>query len=398
MTVLKSDLAMGTPSGAGAQILVLVHDPVCSAQLETALTSHGYVVTCLSAAGDALPDIDYGSYHCVFLDQHFGELDCVSLVSEIRRYHSLEKLPVVFIADGDSYVCCSEVLRAGANIELCVPWDENMLLAKLDVQLRISQAYRQLETNLLDNMRRNAELVADLNLGQQVQESFLPPSQLRTDNFMLEARLYAGGDLSGDYFDYALLSQQRLIIFLADVSGHGIASALLANRLKAFFDENTRTAHRPRLFLERLNKVILDLGDHYHIATAVCVHIDIAETVLTYASAGHRTMYLLDGDQGYAELPTTGPALGMFKEFEINEIHRSFMPGCNRLVTYTDGLVEFKMPDDAWITEERFRDEVMLPNAQMKLDAYVMKLLESSRSMTGKKEWDDDVSLLAVDF
>jgi len=74
------------------------------------------------------------------------------------------------------------------------------------------------------------------------------------------------------------------------------------------------------------------------------------------------------------------------------------MPGRNRLVAYTDGLVEFKLADDKWITEERFRDEVMLPNSDLRLAAYVTELLESSRRLTGGAKWEDDVSLLVADF
>lgn len=383
----------------GRRVLILANDKSEKQALIGLLQGEGYHVVCATPEDTFPPKISNTDYDCVLVDDSFGKMDCAALVNHIRSEHPLELLPVLLATEPAADSACTAALKAGLTAALPPAGDEQALLAGLDVQLKIAQAYRDLQQDLENNLRQQAQLQADLALGQQVQQSFLPPSQLRTEYFSLEARLFAGGDLSGDYFDYALLTPERLVIFLADVSGHGIASALLANRLKAFFDENARSAHRPRLFMERLNRIILDLGDHFHIATAVCVHIDIAETVITYASGGHRTMYWLDTDDGsFTELPTTGPALGMFKEFEINEVNRGFMPGRNRLVAYTDGLVEFKLADDKWITEEKFRDEVMLPNVELRLPAYVTELLESSRKLTGNTSWDDDVSLLVVDF
>lgn len=383
----------------GRRVLILANDKGEKQALVGLLQGEGYRVDCRSPEDAFPPVIPNADYDCVLVEDSFGDMDCAALADYIRKQHPLELLPVLLLSQQAAAGGCAEALKAGVTAALAASEDNQALVAGIEVQLQISQAYRELKHQLESNLRQQAQLQADLALGQQVQQSFLPPSQLRTEYFSLEARLFAGGDLSGDYFDYALLTPERLVVFLADVSGHGIASALLANRLKAFFDENARSAHRPRLFMERLNRIILDLGDHFHIATAVCVHIDIAESVITYASGGHRTMYWLDTDDGsYTELPTTGPALGMFKEFEINEVNRGFMPGRNRLVAYTDGLVEFKLANDKWITEEKFRDEVMLPNVELRLASYVTELLESSRKLTGNTSWDDDVSLLVVDF
>jgi sigma-B regulation protein RsbU (phosphoserine phosphatase) len=273
------------------------------------------------------------------------------------------------------------------------------LLTRLDVLIKLWRAQMELKEQFAINQNLLIRLKTDLALGQQVQKSFLPPYQMRTTNFDLEAGFIPSGDLSGDYFDYRLITPERLTIFLADVSGHGVASALLASRLKAFFDENFRRAHRPRLFLEQLNRVLIDLGDHYHIATAVCVYVDVMDTVVTYASSGHRSIYLLDTETGgHILLPATGPALGMFDEFEITEETHGFLPNRNRIVTYTDGLVEFKMDDGTWLTEEDFRDRFLLPGARDPLSKHVNDMLQGSQRLTGDGTWDDDVSLLAVDF
>jgi sigma-B regulation protein RsbU (phosphoserine phosphatase) len=378
-------------------ILLLVNEGSDEERLATCLRTQGYQLTIPSAGtlGKSTPEADVEAV--IFEAGYEGE-DPVQLVQRLRQEYRQGSVPLIALVDGNHMSSLPSLYEAGICCELRVPWGESELSAKLAARLRVARANRELEKELANVSAQHAQLKAEIELAQQVQESFLPPSQLRTENFSLEARLMPGEDLSGDYFDYSLLTPQRLVLFLADVSGHDIASALLANRLKSFFDDHMSNSQHPRLFMEKLNRAILDLGDHQHIATAVCVHISVAEPLVTFASAGHRTMYWLEENGRRIELPASGPALGMFSEFEITEVNRGFTPGCNRLVIYTDGLVEFKRNGDQWVTEEQFRDEVMLPNAGLPIDAYANRLISRSHELTGKQHWDDDVSLLVVDF
>jgi sigma-B regulation protein RsbU (phosphoserine phosphatase) len=290
-------------------------------------------------------------------------------------------------------------LDAGANLCLAKPVGESELLSNVAVQLRLWRLQAELRRQLEWNQALLSRLKVDLSLGQQVQQSFLPPSHLHTLNYHLDACLIPSGDLSGDYFDYRLVTPERLVLFLADVSGHGIASALLASRLKAFFDGHFFRAHHPQELLAQLNQVLIELGEHDHIATAMFVNIDVRDAVLTYASSGHRTLYWLDTETGdHHALPASGPALGMFTEYDIQQTRRSFLPGRNRLVAFTDGLVEFKLSDGSWHTEDQFCETVLFPAYTQPLEQYVQGLLDSSRERNQHQRWEDDVSLLVVDF
>ena len=382
-----------------ALILILDNNEFDRRILNEVLTAERYAVVAADPHNDVLQQLKESVPDCAFVSERVGNQDGVALIQQIRREPVLENVPVIYLTTMERPDKQIEALRAGANLYLVKPFDHAELLTQLDVQLRI----RRLQTELQEQLEINQDLLrqvqTDLALGQQVQQSFLPAKQLRTENFALEAQLIAGGDLSGDYFDYKLITPDQLVVFLADVSGHGVAAALLASRLKAFFDENLRLARRPRVYLEKLNNVLISLGEHFHIATAVFLNIDMVEMTVTCASAGHRTLYWLnlEADTHYP-LRATGPALGMFDDYDINETAQGFMPGRNRLVAYTDGLVEFKLPDGTWYTEDQFRDNILLPHATLPIAEYVSRLLIMSRELTGGSGWDDDVSLLVADF
>jgi sigma-B regulation protein RsbU (phosphoserine phosphatase) len=380
------------------RVALLIDDPLELERLTVTLRGASYDVCAFPSHIDAVPALGELAPDCIIVQAGRQE-DEVGLISAIRAGQGIDRAPVIALTSEASQDGGVRALRAGADLCLAAPCQDTELLTNIDAQLRLWRLQAELQRQLDLNQALLSKLRVDLRLGQQVQRSFLPPFQLRTANFVLEARFMPSGDLSGDYFDYRLITPERVAVFLADVSGHGVASALLAGRMKAFFDENFRRAHRPRLLLERLNRVLIELGDHYHIATAVFLHIDVVETILTYASAGHRTLYLLDTEAGtHTALPATGPALGMFEEFEVNESSMGFLPGRNRLAAYTDGLVEFKLPGGAWFTEDQFRDTVLLPRAGMPIEQYVESLLAGSHEMNQYRPWEDDLSLIVIDF
>ena len=258
-----------------AHIVVLDENEQDSRDLAELLTHEDYRVTCPEPGDATVNRILEIEPDCLFIERHVDGVDAVEFIRMLRREPVLESVPIFLLTNSEDYPIHIEALKAGANVYLTKPYDRAELTTVLDVQMRLRRLQMELQEQLELNQALLMQLQADLSLGQQVQKSFLPQSKLLTDNFVLEAQLIPSGDLSGDYYDYRLITPDRLAIFLADVSGHGIASALLASRLKAFFDENYRRIHKPALFLEQLNRVMNDLGDHFHIATAVCVHIDV---------------------------------------------------------------------------------------------------------------------------
>ena len=382
-----------------ARIVVVGNHPRAGENVAGALRQVEYEVLLLEMSREIGGTLLQHAPDCIIIDLDHTSSSGLELIALLRQGVLQEPIPIIALCPEEATEHQVRALDAGANLCLHKPWRHTELLSNVAVQLRLWRLQTELQHQNDINQSLLTKLKMDLSLGQQVQQSFLPPIQMRTENFSIEARFIPSGDLSGDYFDYRLITPERLALFLADISGHGVASALLAGRLKSFFDENFKRAHRPRFLLEKLNQVLIALGEHYHIATAVFAHIDLAETVLTYSSAGHRNLYWLDTETGQqTELSASGPALGMFEEYEIQEVQRSFLPGRNRLVAFTDGLVEFKLPDGSWHTEEQFCEDAMFPRYAEQIDQYVNGLLYKSREQNQFRNWEDDVSLIVTDF
>jgi serine phosphatase RsbU (regulator of sigma subunit) len=293
----------------------------------------------------------------------------------------------------------AELLADGAVCVFETSATPHEIALQTDAVVRQRQRLLEGTEELAESHDLLAQLQADLRLGARIQQSFLPPLSINTPAFSLEARIQASWTLSGDFFDYKFITPERLAVFIADISGHGVASALLASRLKAFFDEHYRNARRPARTLELLNHMLIELGEHQQFATAVLLCLDVSEGSLIYANAGHRTLYLLDREQGhYTPLASSGPALGLFEDCEMAERDFSFLPRRKRLVAYTDGLVEFKSHTHGeWVSEEEFIDQLILPNMHMPIAGFTDAVFSGSLRLSGGEKWDDDVCLVVVD-
>ncbi|MEZ5339307.1 MAG: PP2C family protein-serine/threonine phosphatase [bacterium] len=366
--------------------------------LTRALDAELFNVQLVRGGGDFVREIADCDPECVILYLD-GQSALAERIRSITGDSSLREVPLLAIHGPQSALQPVEAVCSGALQILHTPLERDLLNANVGSMIR----YRQQLQGMLQRPGGTAEHAngngEELRKGQEVLHSMLPPRGLSTEHFELASRLIPGGRLCGDYQDYRLLDGQRLAILQADVSGNGFVTAMVASRIKAWFDDNIELTAEPDRFLAGLNRSLLNFGDHYQIATAVCAMIDLGEGRVHIANAGHRTTYWLNLDgRDLLELPSSGPALGMFERYEIDREDLPLQWKRNRLVLFTDGLVEFKQDGRRWMSEDFFRDEVLRTRPELPIAEYCDMLLERSLELTGDGAWRDDVSLIGVDF
>jgi serine phosphatase RsbU (regulator of sigma subunit) len=329
--------------------------------------------------------------------------DDSSLLSEhikaLASAGELQNVPLIGIRPMHGAYDALQAVNNGVVQILSLPLERGVLEANVRGQIREQGRVQTLRRELQQNTRMFSELQEDLQLGQNVQQSLLPPARLHSEHFQLESALLPSGQLCGDYQDYRLLGPGRLAVFQADVSGHGVASALIASRLKAYFDDNCDAMTDPAQFMRNLNLVLLNFGEHYQIATAVCLLVDLDTRLVRAANAGHRTTYWFNREGSeHIEIASSGPALGMFENYEITSVELPIAWQRNRMVIFTDGLIEFKQDDHRWVSEESFRDSILRRGLEGPLAAYAESLLRKSHELSETGTWQDDVSLIVIDF
>ena len=246
------------------------------------------------------------------------------------------------------------------------------------------------------NERRLATLDHELRTARQVQQSLLPTELPRPQGAELAARYFPMEAVGGDLYDCIQVDDHRFGVLVADVSGHGIPAALIASMVKTAAAAQRHVAHDPSQFLVGINARLVGQLDG-HFVTAAYLYVDLEAGRLLHASAGHPPPVLhTPGQPDVEELGESGLILGFLEQPEFPTTERA-LTGGERLVLYTDGVIEAASPSGEFFDLPRLADLVKDPETPTAA-GLADRVLERLTLWTGKPELtlDDDLTLLVL--
>jgi len=191
-----------------------------------------------------------------------------------------------------------------------------------------------------------AELRTDQEAGRRIQFQLLPADGLRLGPYEFSRRLFPSQYLSGDFVDYFALGEHHAGMYVADVSGHGAASAFVTAMLATLVGRYRESLNRresdvmlwPDKLLENLNR---DLGLrklHKHVTMFYAV-LDLRTHRLSFSSAGHYPFPLFDDGKNVHVLECSGRPLGLFPDARYSRREAS-LESTQRMLLVSDGVLE----------------------------------------------------------
>lgn len=253
---------------------------------------------------------------------------------------------------------------------------------------------RSLARRLQDKTNR---LMAELNSAARYVASILPgdldgPARVCS-------RYVPSQQLGGDSYDYRWIDDDHLIVYLVDVSGHGVEAAMVSVSVHNLLRADTLpkdTLLNPDVALRELNRLYqMDQhGGNYF--TAWYGVYQASTRTLRYASAGHPPALVFSGlrpGEVLAELSTPAVPVGIFDDTEF-ETRSYIVPPEAALVLYSDGAFEFQLRDGRWCSLADFLDVCTrtVDHTEWSLDSLLSEL--KATSQTGL--FDDDCTLVRV--
>jgi phosphoserine phosphatase RsbU/P len=210
-------------------------------------------------------------------------------------------------------------------------------LAGFDELTRSVEAQRRALVQKHEAERRAAQ---EIEIAKRVQARLFPQvhpvaKTLEYAGLCLQAR-----QVGGDYFDFLDLGQQRLGLVIGDVSGKGIAAALLMANLQANLRSQCALAlTHPELFLRSVNRLFYENTVDSAYASLFFAEYDDESRRLRYANCGHLSGIIMRDDNAFCRLSSTGTLLGLFQDWECKFSEFELAPG-DLLTLYTDGVTE----------------------------------------------------------
>ena len=215
---------------------------------------------------------------------------------------------------------------------------------------------------------------------------------------------HSSGIVSGDFCSVRKLSDTEAGIFLCDVMGHGVRSALVTALICAMVEEISALEHDPGTYLGRMNELLLPIlrqEDMFLYATACYMVFDAASGTLRYANAGHPVPLLFPQGGAPAQWlmddpSLRGPALAITDGAEYLTQEKVILPG-ESVVMYTDGLYEVESPEGEEFGEDRLLATSAQVGNQPLKDLFPL-LMSVASEFAGEAGFDDDVCLAGFTF
>ncbi|MBN1577823.1 MAG: serine/threonine-protein phosphatase [Chitinispirillaceae bacterium] len=244
-----------------------------------------------------------------------------------------------------------------------------------------------------------ARINRDLDHARTIQQGLLPQDLEDTPEFKVGTYYLSADAVGGDYYDVFNVEPGIYGLVVADVSGHGVASALIMSMGKILLKTFSRHEHSPQKTLERINQIFLSEIKTDHFVTFFYAILDTVNHSVRFTSAGHCPIILLDRNSSSCRLiKADGLFLGVFPDMMLHETELMYTPGTIRMVLYTDGLIEAKKEDDEMYGVERLK-YIAETTLHQSVKEAVNTILTDQKTFCGENlSPEDDITLLVIDF
>jgi serine phosphatase RsbU (regulator of sigma subunit) len=264
-------------------------------------------------------------------------------------------------------------------------------LVAREIRSQVEAALREAET------RREVEhLQHDLDVARSIQQSLLPKSMPEVAGFDIAAWNKPADQTGGDYYDWQALPDGRIVVALADVTGHGIGPALLAAVCRAY-SRATFGQHQDFLkSMERINSAIAGDVGAGRFVTFVAAILGSGNAQVELLSAGHAPLFLywLRQDR-FDKMEAHGPPLGISAELLSDPPQILPFERGDLLVLATDGFFEWENAAEEQFGSERLESSVRA-NRHQSAAAIIASLYEDVLRFAGGTSQKDDLTAIVI--
>jgi len=236
------------------------------------------------------------------------------------------------------------------------------------------------------------EIQKELDVARKIQLSILPAGFPNLPTFRVAARYVPMTSVAGDFYEFLVADEAQAGLLIADVSGHGVPSALIASMVKLAASSQKSNLTNPAELLKGMNSALCG-NTQKQFVTAAYVYLDARAKEMRYSAAAHLPMLLLRGGDVTA-VEENGLMLAAFDFADYSTAVYPLMAG-DRLVLYTDGIVEAEDSKEEQYGGDRLSN--LLRESASKPPAEVADLILKSVQQWAARQ-DDDRTLLICDY
>ncbi len=399
----------GKTRGLKSTIMIVDDEEMVLRSLETYLQLETDLnILTFSSPYEALKAFDQSEVDLVIADFLMPEMDGLQFLKEIKkRDPDIPRILLTGYADKENAIKAINEIGIFQYIEK--PWDNEYLklvikngLENKSLRKVLQEKINELDQVLLERDRlaeRDEFLQKELELAKKVQQKMLPQNIPFNSELIFEARYIPSLGIGGDFYDIISLSEDRVAILLADVTGHGIQAALSTMLLKSIFSSFEHKKLGPGEMLKQMNGALYKLlpQDIFVAALILTMNLTTGECQLANAGNPYPT-FLRPAESLLKKMRSAALLLGVVDEQDyktFSEFTFDFLPG-DRIFLYTDGLTEVKHGQDKYFDCEILQS-ILLQNHRKSMKQQVDEIISAWKNSVPGGQVVDDLTIVAIE-
>jgi sigma-B regulation protein RsbU (phosphoserine phosphatase) len=266
----------------------------------------------------------------------------------------------------------------------------------------LAQSFNRMTAELRANLERLAveklarqRMELDLEVARRIQQDLLPATKPSLPLYDIAGWNRAADKTGGDYYDWQLLPNNRLLVSVADVTGHGIGPALVAAVCRAY----ARAAEKDReldSFMQQLNNLLVDDMPEGRFVTFAGLLLDPELHEARMLSAGHGPLFrCVIANDKLIETEADGVPLGLMSEAAYGPSAKFTLAAGDFVLLVTDGLFEWANEAGENFGLERLRHAIRSV-AQGTADEIIRGLYRAAEIFAGSRPQEDDVTIVVI--
>ncbi len=383
-----------------SKILVVDDEPdlqiLIKQKFRTKIKTNEYEFHFAENGSEALEKIkNDGTVDLILTDINMPVMDGLTLLSKINELNNKLLRSVIVSAYGDMENIRTAMNR-GAYDFITKPIDLRDLEITIEKSLKEIELYKKA---LLSHDKLVA-LQQELDIATAIQTSILPktfPPFPDRKEFEIYSKMITAKEVGGDLFDFFFIDKYRLAVIIGDVTGKGIAAALLMAVCKSLLKATAQKGRPTDEVLSEVNNILVDESPSNMFVTVFFGILDTRNGSFEYSNGGHNPPYLITSDGNINQLENIGGLmLGAMNDSPYSSNIIMLKPD-DSIFFYTDGVTEAFNKDGEEFNETRLVDSLLNANNKNS-DRFVENIISNVQNFMSGAEQSDDITCMMLKY
>ena len=379
-----------------ARILVIDDNHLSQNLLERHLTAIGHQVIQAYSSEEAFSLLESGpSIDIIILDVLMPTVSGIITLQNLKKHPQFAAIPVIMMSEVDSTASIAQSIKLGAEDYLPKNFDPSILRARISACLEKHRLYKQQRLYVQALLESRTALEKELADAGTFVVGLIPNPLEGTIQSAIKMR--PSSMLGGDFASCQYLDETHISMYLLDVAGHGVKSALLAVSIS----NTLRTQALPATDFQNPERVLFALNNNYQNCDVEPVFFTIwygvynTETrLLTFSNGGSPPACLIS--KGSIDQLSTGEILLGAVPDAVFPSQSITIKANDRLFLFSDGLYEITKPNDSMVGLDGLLPLLLADSGVPAFD--VENIISMTLSIAHRDKFDDDVCLLEMKF